>query len=180
MHYRGGAGAHFGDLHPLVFGEIGGDADVLIVDGAGGGDIVSFREFEDHVRRRDVPALGELARGGGVGELAFGGSGVDPRYDFFFLAGGQGEVVQKLSIVRVGRPGRHFAGDYGGANGFGPGARVLILEQRHGGHFAGAVATLAAGLEDGLDVLMKSWGGREGGAQQEERCGAESETHHNS
>jgi len=42
------------------------------------------------------------------------------------------------------------------------------------------VATLAVRLEDGLDVFMKGWRGGERGAQQEECCGAESKTHHDS
>ena len=52
--------------------------------------------------------------------------------------------------------GRQLERAGGLTNGFGPGAHMLVGEQRHGCRFAGAMALLAVFLEQGLDVFMKN------------------------
>src|SRR5258708_26558448 len=55
----------------------------------------------------------------------------------------------------IGRPWRHLLGQHCLLDGFGPGTRVVISQQRHWRSLAWAMTVLTAGLEDGFDVLVK-------------------------
>ena len=148
-------GPRFRELNPLVGLERRGDQDVLIFDGAGGGDFVSGGQFDDGVGFGNGPAIGELARRRQVFGIALGRSGVDPGgegIDFLRL---QGIVVGELAVVRIGEPGRHFAREHGLFDGLGPGAGLLVGEQGKRRGLTGTVADLAAVLQDGRDVLRE-------------------------
>lgn len=56
---------------------------------------------------------------------------------------------------RVHEPGRHLLGDDSGLDRLGPGARLLVGQQRHGGDFAWPMALLAVLLEDGKNVFIE-------------------------
>jgi hypothetical protein len=76
--------------------------------------------------------------------------------------------------ISVCEPRRHAAGFDGFANRFGEGARLLVGHQRHRGRLAGAVALLAAGLQNGLHVFVeRDLRGRGGGGPYSERSESE-------
>ena len=164
------ARAGFGELDPLIFGEAGGDDGVYVLDGAGGGDVEGFGDFEDEVRVRDAPAGGECGVGFGVFGVAFGGALLGPSGEGGDLFDGEGRVVRELADMGISEPGGHAFHGGGFPNGFGEGSGLLVGEEGHRGGFAGAMATLAFGLEDGEDVFMICNGRWVGG---EERGGAE-------
>ncbi len=148
-------GPGFGELNPLVGLERRGDEDVLILDGAGGGNFVSGWQFDDGIGLGNGPAIGELARRRQVFGIALGRSGVDPGgegIDFLRL---QGMVVGEFTVVRIGEPGRHFAREHGFFDGLGPGAGLLVGEQGKRRGLTGTVTVLAAILQDGRDVFRE-------------------------
>jgi hypothetical protein len=53
-----------------------------------------------------------------------------------------------------------------GLDGFGVGADLFISQERHGRDFAGAMAFLAASLEDGFDILVEGDGAVGGGTHE--------------
>ena len=122
-------GPGFGELHPLVGLERRGDQDVLILDGAGGGNFVSGWQFDDGIGFGNGPAIGELARRRQVFGIALGRSGVDPGGEGIDFLGLQRIVVGEFAVVRIGEPGRHFAREHRFFDGLGPGAGLLVGEQ---------------------------------------------------
>jgi len=99
--------------------------------------------------------------------IAFDGSLIGPGDQGSNLFGSQAAIVGEVADGGIGKPWRHFLRQHGLFHGLGPGAGVLVSEQREGRGFAGAVTLLAALLQDGQDLLIESDGGRidVGGAQ---------------
>ena len=152
---RGGARLHFVGLNPPVFGEVRGNFEILVVDGAVRGNRIFLAEREDRIGLADAPAVGIDRLRGKVGGVAFGRAGRDPVQNGFFLDVGQAAVVQERAVRRIGVPGRHRAlGDLR-ADRPGPGARVAKSQERHRRNFARPVASRAVLVKDRRDVLGK-------------------------
>ena len=157
MHHGALAGAEFDGGDPGVLFKGSRDGDVEPLDQALGGDLVGRHVDDDF--GLDLPAFGPLLGRRGVLRVAFGGAGVGPLGEGLDVGGREAGVVLEVAVAGVGEPGRHFLGDYGGLDGFGPGAGAFVGEERHRGGFAGAVAGLAVALEDRLDVFVEGLGG---------------------
>src|SRR5450432_3574473 len=75
------AGVNLDRLDPLVLGDAGRHAEVLVRNGAARRDDEIFSHREDRVRLADRPALGELRRRRQILVVALGRAGVHPRHD---------------------------------------------------------------------------------------------------
>src|SRR5262249_22129662 len=67
----------------------------------------------------------------------------------------QGTIVGEVAVLRVGEPRGHLPGRHRSLDGFGPRARVLMTDQRHGRHLPRTMTALAVLLKNGEDVLEK-------------------------
>ena len=169
MNHHAIGGANLGGLNPFVFGESGGNDDVLVVDHAGSGHVVRDRQLVNSVGLADAPAFDPIDGRRHVCRIAFGRAGVSPLCECFDFGGAQAHGVGKFSVTVIGKPRRHFACLYSDFHGHGPGARLLIGEHGKGTRFTRAMADLAIFLEDERDVFAergsryRSHGGRGGG-----------------
>ena len=155
MDDAGVAGLELGALDPHVAleAELHVVAAVLVVD------------FLAHHRRALGPQLDvrlavdpaafegrELARRRQIGGIAFDRAALGPRHDAvdLFLA----QVLVALHRARVGvrEPRRHLAQRDLLGDRLRPRAHLVVAAERHRPDLTGAVAALAAGLEDGRDV----------------------------
>src|SRR5713226_5520313 len=73
--------------------------------------------------------------------------------------------------MRIGEPGRHFAGQHSFADRLGPRPSRFVVEQRHRRDVVGAVAGNAAAIQDRRHIRGEGWGGRHDRAgQKREDC----------
>ena len=96
------------------------------------------------------------------------------------MFGGEPSLVLELAESGLRFPGGHEAllrdrDDEGGALG-----RVLVREQGERSDFAGAVAERALRVQDGSDVAVLGWGGREQDGQRERGYGEDGDLAHES
>ncbi len=148
-------GPGFGELHVLVFGEIGRQPDILIIDSARRRNIKRSRDLKHHVRLADRPAFGEgqsLRRVLGIAGL---GAAIHPSHQRLHFGVRQPAVIRKFSVMRIGEPRRHLLSEHRCFDRLRVRPRALIVEQRHRGSFAGPVAALAVFLENGENVLIE-------------------------
>src|SRR5262249_33806579 len=67
----------------------------------------------------------------------------------------QTAVICELAIARIGMPGRHLPCEDLLADGFGPGPRRLISQQRHWRGLARAMTFDATPVEDRRDIFVE-------------------------
>ena len=154
----------------MVFGEVGWDDFVGVVDVAGGGEFYGAGHGDDFVGGWDLPAGGPLFWWWGVGGISCGGVCGAQAARVAISFSGEGRIVGEMADGLVGEPGRHFAIASCGGDGLCVGASMFVGEEWHGGDFVGAVAGLAAELKDGQDVTV------EGGSCGRVLCAGETET----
>src|SRR6185436_2292787 len=63
--------------------------------------------------------------------------------------------VRELAVLRVGKPGRHYALNYCFADRSGPWPRVFVGEQWHRGHFTGAMTGRAVAVQNRRNVFRE-------------------------
>ncbi len=152
----GGAGVYLRAHDPLVLGEVGRDAEILVWYPAArrlGRHVERLRHREHHVRLAQTPALGERERSGQVLVVTFRHPTGDPGQQRLAVLLRQRAVVRELAKERVGVPRRHALLVDDLANGVGPGHRVVVGQQRHRSDLARAVAFLTVLLHNAADVL---------------------------
>ena len=71
---------------------------------------------------------------------------------FFPIGFRQAAVVGELAVLRVGVPRRHALLGHDFLDGLGPGAGVIVSQQRHRANLTGAVTLLAMLLQNAADV----------------------------
>src|SRR6185312_1276491 len=130
---------------------------VGVFDVSVGGNRHGLRHLEDLIGMRDVPAFRPVRSGRSSFRVSGGRACFRPSQDCGDLLRGQRRVVGEVSDGGVGEPGRHHFALYGGGDCWGKWLGLLVGYKRHGRYFAGAVTALAVVLEDGEDVLVKSW-----------------------
>ena len=145
----------FGELNVAIFGEIGGQPDVLIIDGARGGNVERRGDFKHHVRLADGPAFGKLQRCRSVLRVAGFRSAIDPGHQRLHVGFRQRAVVGELAKMRIGEPGRHLLAEHRALDGFRIGPRAFVVQERHRGSFARPVAALAVFFNNRERVLIE-------------------------
>ncbi|PYR37386.1 MAG: hypothetical protein DMF90_07030, partial [Acidobacteria bacterium] len=95
-------------LNPLVFGQVGRDADVLIGNGTLGRYFELLGHREDRIRLADRPAIREPWHRGQIAFVAFRGTAVHPCDDGVDILLRQPRVVLERSGRIVCRPRRHL------------------------------------------------------------------------
>ena len=109
VHDFAGARHELDGRHPLVFGEVGGNFEVLIFHRARGRYGEVFWHRHDRVRRADLPAGGIHGLGWCLFHVALLGAGVDPSHQRRLLQIGQAAVVAERAVRSLGVPRRHEA-----------------------------------------------------------------------
>src|SRR5262249_55824189 len=142
-------------LHPFVFGKVGGNYKILIINSAGGRHR-EVRRLENDIRLADAPAVGDVDGRRSILRIALADAALGPGDQRVDFALGEGALIGEPAMLgRVGEPGRHYSQQHRFANGPGPGQDVLVRQERHWRHLAGPVAGLAALLQNRQDVLME-------------------------
>src|SRR6185503_20967771 len=142
MNYGSSAWTDFTRSDPGVLGEIRGYDEIEPGDDRPGRYQVGLRQRNDYIRP-DVPAVAPLDGGRRILRVAFRGAGVDPGRDGAHIGFGEARVVLEMPVLRVGKPGRHLAGDDGGFHRLGPWPGALVAQHGERSGFAGPVADLA-------------------------------------
>jgi len=155
MHDGTRAGPNFRRRHPSIFRESCRDDDVDVLKRAGCRNRVGVRHLEYDVRLY-VPALLPLNRSRFASRIAFRRARVNPRNDRVNILFTKTPVVHEMTVPGIREPGRHFASEHGGFDGFRPRTRFRVGEQRHRADFSRPVTGLAVLLEDGKNVFVKS------------------------
>jgi hypothetical protein len=100
------------------------------------------------------PARGKSRCGRQIRVVAARRSGVSPRGDCLDLLVAQTDVVShRQRKLGIRAPRRHFPIGHLGLDRFGPRPSILVRQERHGRHFAGAVALRALVEHDRSDVF---------------------------
>ena len=161
------AGPDLDRLHPLRFGEVGRDVEVLVLDRAFGRQLVRLGHFEDRVRLAERPALGESGHWRHVLRIPFRRAAVRPLGQGVLLGGGQPALVEERAMRRVRVPRRHCpVGDLV-ANRLRPGTNLLVREERHRGDLPGTMTGRTVLEEDRGDVAGE---GRDASAARAASC----------
>src|SRR5262245_49606552 len=103
------AGTEFGGLNPLVFGEVGGDAEVDVIVRPARVEREFFGHRKRDVRLADPPGVREIGRGRQIFRVAFLRATVNPPDDRVDLALLQPRVVREFAVPRIGAPWRHLS-----------------------------------------------------------------------
>ena len=136
------AGTNLQRFSEAILGERDRRIEHLHAELAFGGDRELDRHLEHVVRlAAGGPAFREFRQRRQIGVIALRRAGVHPRHDRVDLFLGETAVVaHRQTALGVGAPRRHFARAHLLANRLGPGAHVLVREERHRRHFTGPVA----------------------------------------
>ncbi len=153
MHDLAVARADLDRLHPLRFGEVGRNVEVLVLDGAVGWQLVVLLHLQDDVGRAGAPAFGELGSRGQQRRIALRCAAVGPGDQRCALRIGDHPLVVKRTRGRVGMPRRHVPLAHLVPDRLGPRPGLLISEERHRGDFARAMAARAVLENDRRYVL---------------------------
>src|SRR5262245_42930152 len=129
MHDPAIALSNLGELHVLVFGEIGRDGEIFIRDHAFCGHAVFDGHREHDVWFADLPAFGVFRARRHVFRIAFIRAAFDPGDDGVDLLLREARVVGELAVSGIGEPGRHRARHYLFADGLGPGPDLLVVSE---------------------------------------------------
>jgi hypothetical protein len=127
--------------HPLRFGEVGRNVEVLVLDGAVGWQLVVLLHLQDDVRRAGAPAVGELGSRGQQRRIALRCAAVCPGDQRCALRIGDHPLVVKRARRRVGMPRRHVPLAHLVPDRLGPRPGVVIGQERHGGDFPRSMTT---------------------------------------
>ncbi len=157
VHHSPGPWSDFDRLHPPIFREAGRRAEVLIVDFSLRRHLERGRHLDHEVRRADLPPVGERRRRWKLIAVPFGGSAVYPADDGVALGGGQTPLVGETANRRIGVPRRHLAIEHLVLDGPAPRSGLLVRNERHGRHFARAMAVDAGLVQDRRHVLAERW-----------------------
>src|ERR1051326_4989748 len=98
-------------LHPFIFGESRWNDLIGVFDVASRRDENRLRHLDDPIRLLNVPALGPLPLRRRVVRIPGPRPAVDPGSYDLDLIGRQRWIVRKMSVPRVGKPGRHLSND---------------------------------------------------------------------
>src|SRR5262249_2899653 len=156
MNDSANARSNLGCLNPLVFGEVGRNAEVLVLDHARGRHRIFLWQIKHNVGLADVPAFQELRRWWEVFGVTFFRSLIHPSDDRVDVLLREFAVIQELAVMRIGVPRRHRPISDLLLYRTRPGPRVLISQQRHRRDLAGPMALHAVVEEDWRDVFRKS------------------------
>ena len=156
VHAGAVGGPRFGELHPFVGLEGRRDQDVLILDDAGGRDLIRRRQFDHGVRFRNRPAIGKLRAAAACPSDSLAARRHPPRLTRVSISFCWSDaVVGELAVMRIGEPRRHLPLQHRLFDRLGPRTGLLIGEQRKRRRLARTMATLAAGLQNRRDILRE-------------------------
>ena len=153
MHVRARPGLDFNGLQPLVFGEVGWNLDVLILDRAGGRNLERLGHREHGVGLADGPPVDERRSRGKVLVVPFRRARIHPRRNRVDLGLREAGVVLEVADRGIGAPRRHLARDDALLDRPRPGPGLFERHQRHRREHGRPVAFDAVLVEDRRDVL---------------------------
>ena len=127
---------------------------VLVVHGAGGGDVELRRHLDDHVRL-DIPPIMKRDRRRFVSGVAFRRTAVRPCAERRDFRVGQPLVVREVTVRRIREPWRHLPLHDSGLDGFGPRTNVRVGQERHRRDLSRAMARLTVLLQNRQHLLVE-------------------------
>ena len=142
-------------LDPLVFGEVRGYIEILILYHALGRHFVLGRHRHDYVWRADGPAIRIHRHRRHVVRIAAGRAGIRPLGNRPLVGDREPPVVEERSVWGVGMPRRHEAGADGVENVGSLRAYLLVGQERHGAEPTGSVAARAVSVQNWRDVFCE-------------------------
>ena len=140
-------------LDPALLGNVEVQLDFLIGNRAAIGHCKRLGHLQHHVGLRNPPTLDKLRRLGQVRQIARRATFVDPVVDQLLFRFRQPGVVRKMTVLRIGVPGRHPPDGNHLLDRFGPADRLVVRRQRERPHLATAMAEHAVLIEHAGDVL---------------------------
>ena len=155
VHVCPAAGANLDGLHPLVFGEVGGKRDPLVLHLAHRRHRERFLHGEDGIGCADAPPLGECRRGRQIAVVPPGRPGRRPLDDDVALGIAHPPIVREAPALRVRMPRRHGAVQHLVAHRARPRPGLVIRDQRHRCDLARTMTRGAVLVEDGRDVFRE-------------------------